>query len=171
MNARPVITAVTAAVISMAAFGGTPFTKPARPGRAPGTERMSKAAKRVSPYDTVRTPAADSIVVAGFEKTLRSNRESMYVSNRTSSPIEGLGIDITYLDMKGRMLHRSSHDISETVPAGETRLVDLLSFDRQGLYYYHLSPVPSRASRATPFQVKVAVSYILIPKSPTSSQQ
>lgn len=137
---------------------GTPFTKPATHRRpAPAADKPSAA----SVYDTVTAPSPDSIAVSGFEKTLRSSRESMYISNLTADSLAGLGIEITYMDMDRRMLHKSVHDLAEAIPAGETRLVDVPSFDRQALYYYHLSPLPPRARHATPFRASVRVIYVV----------
>ncbi len=111
--------------------------------------------------DTVFAP--DSVTVAGFEKPLRAVRESMFVTNRTGRDIAGLAVDIVYLDMQGRMLHKATHRIDVSIPAGETRRVEITSFDRQGLFYYHLSPLPQRATRATPFKVNVSVKYVCVP--------
>lgn len=145
----------------IAAEAATPFTKPVR-GRGPKKEKPATALEAVA--DTIWSPSPDSVAVAGFEKTLRSNRESMYISNRSASSISELAVTITYYDMDGRMLHKTSHVVAEVIPSGETRLVDVPSFDRQGLYYYHLSPVPTRATRATPFRVAVEVLYLLSPR-------
>lgn len=149
-------------VLSVCVAGNarTPFTKPVRPPRV----QPSGDAAQVAPFDTVWQPAPSEIRVAGYEKTLRSTRESMYISNSTDAPVAGLGLEVTYYDTDGRMLHRASHDITADIPGGETRLVDIPSFDRQNLYYYYLSPVPPRASRATPFKTSVEVKYILTPK-------
>ena len=60
-------------------------------------------------YNSLSGP--DSVEVAGFEKTLRATKESMIVTNNTSHEITAIGLDITYLDMKGRMLHRTTRSI------------------------------------------------------------
>lgn len=141
-------------------LAGTPFTKPSK-SRITYTKTTEDDI--ASPYDTVFEPSRDSVSVAGFEKTLRSNRESMYFTNNTARTVAGMQIEITYLDMEGRMLHKTTHTTSTEIPSGETRLIDFPSFDRQGLYYYHLSPLPPRASRATPFRAKVRILHALIP--------
>ncbi len=117
--------------------------------------------------DTVLLPATDSITVAGYEKTLRATTESMIITNHTACEVTAIGLDITYLDMKGRMLHRVARSVTPPsgIPSGESRMVSVPSFDRQGLFYYHLSPRPKRASRATPFKVAVKVSYITHPRN------
>lgn len=141
---------------------GTPFSKPVK-GRT--SANRAEPSLTMTFNDTVWSPERDIIVVSGFEKTLRSSRESMYVTNNSEYAMEGIGIEVSYLDISGRLLHKAVHDISVNIPAEETRMVDIASFDRQGLYYYHLSPAPKRAVRATPFKVTVNVLYILTPKS------
>ena len=144
------------AFAAVAVQAGSPFTKPA--GNRKG--KQNTTIQVVEKRDTLCSPPNDSIVITGFEKTLRSARESMYVSNRTSQTITGLALDISYYDISDRMLHKSAQEIDVEVPAGETRLIDIQSFDRQGLYYYYLSPLPKRASRATPFKVGIEIKYI-----------
>ena len=60
------------------------------------------------PFDTVAATAAD-VRFSGYEKTLRSNRETMFVTNQTRRPIGALFFTITYFDTSGRLLHRASH--------------------------------------------------------------
>lgn len=109
--------------------------------------------------DTVYDP--DSLTVAGFEKLLRDRRESMFIINSGSRHISALGMKIVYRDMKGRMLHTATHSVAVDLPAGETRRVEVPAFDRSGVWYYHLSPLPPRARRATPFKVAVTITYIV----------
>lgn len=114
--------------------------------------------------DTVAFPATDSISVAGFEKPLRAMKETMFITNNTDEAVVDVGLDIIYTDLKGRMLHRATHNVEAAIPAGETRRVEVPSFDSSGLFYYRLSPVPARATTATPFDVKVTVTYITHPR-------
>lgn len=132
----------------------------ATPRRQARARMETRAALPAS--DTVFAP--DSVTAAGFEKPLRAVRESMFITNSTGRPVESLSIEITYLDMQGRQLHKVSHEVSTDIPPGETRRVEVPSFDRQGLFYYHLSPLPARATRATPFRADVKVRYICHPK-------
>ena len=106
-------------------------------------------------YDTVAL-ASDSLLFpfSGYEKTLRSSKESFFVTNRSDSTVTRLSLDITYKDMKGRPLDTRSVDLDIDLPAGETRRIDLRSWDRQNVFYYHLSPVP-RSTRATPYRVNI----------------
>ncbi len=130
----------------------------------PRTARHNRtvSVERTVSFDTI-APAADSIVVAGYEKPLRAVKESMFVTNRLSRPVVGLSVTIDYLDTKGRQLHQATHDIDVIIPAGETRRVEVPAFDRQGLYYYRLSPVPRGTRQATAFDVKVTVNHVIHP--------
>lgn len=158
MRGRVII--VVALVAGLVAGARTPFS---RPTKSPQKQSII-ATESVAPYDTVWMPPADSVGLYGFEKTLRSARESLYATNKSSNDIAGIGLEITYLDMQGRMLHKRLHELSVDIPPTETRLMEFVSFDRQGLYYYYLSPAPTRAQRATPFKVEASVRYILFAK-------
>ena len=130
--------------------------KPSRQGRRQAAEQVFPAA-----LDTVASP--DSVKVAGFEKQLRSTRESMFVTNHTARPIEWMELEVAYLDMKDRMLHKATHEVEVEIPAGETRMIDIPTFDRQQLFYYYKTGVSSRAKQATPFKVAVKVRRVCHP--------
>lgn len=133
---------------------------------APRAAKVPEAAPAIAPSDTLRGAECDSVVVAGFDKPLRAVRETMFVSNHTHRPIDGICLEITYSDTRGRMLHKAVHNISCDIPPGETRRVEVRSFDRVGLFHYRLSPVPNRATQATPFDVAVTIKHILTPQNP-----
>ncbi len=167
MNAR--ILLLLAALALTVAHAAPRKGKKPDPARKTRTTAKAAASATTIDCDTIAFPGPDSVEVAGFEKTLRATKESMIVTNNTSHEITAIGLDITYLDMKGRMLHRTTRSIQlpEGLPPGESRMVSIPAFDRQGLFYYHLSPKPRRATQATPFRVAVTVSYICIPKPST----
>lgn len=163
---KPLITFVIAISVTIGICPPEASAKWRKP--VPATETVAKRTKAPVPTravsDTV-CPDSGMIVAAGFEKVLRSSRESVFITNNTSRPLEALKLDITYKDMRGRMLHRNAMWVEAEIPAGETRMVSFPSFDRQNLFYYHLSPLPSRASRATPFTVGIEVALITHPVS------
>lgn len=160
---RIIIAIILAAVLAGATDAAARWRRPVKPSTP--AARASITAQAAVAEDTV---VVDSglITVAGFEKTLRSSRESMFVTNHTELPVCALQLDITYKDMSGRMLHKQSQWVSADIPPGETRMVAVMSFDRQNLFYYHLSPLPPRATRATPFKVWVEVPRIIHSNSP-----
>lgn len=132
-------------------------SKPARHASATQTANIQ--------CDTVANPPADSVVVTGFDKQLRSKRETMFVSNHTSRTITSITLRIDYFDMAGRQLHSATHSTSVDLPPGQTRQIELPAFDRTDRFYYHLSPTPTRAQQATPFTVTVTVLQITHPNN------
>ena len=126
---------------------------------------QTRAVQPTIQYDTITAPPADSIALSGFEKPLRSVRESLFVTNHTCRPLTGVILEVSYFDMHGNLLHRATREASVTLPAGETRRIELPSFDRQQLFYYHQSPLPRGAVQATPFDVKVRVVNSIHPQT------
>ncbi|MDE5567878.1 MAG: hypothetical protein K2J12_05495 [Muribaculaceae bacterium] len=141
----------TAAFTSLTVSGQR--TTRSRLKSAPQSETVTAKAD----FDTVAT-AADSLLFtfSGYEKTLRSAKETFFVTNRSDSTVDRLEVAITYKDMKGRVLDRRQVGIDLEVPAGETRRADIRSWDRQNVFYYHLSPMP-RSSHATPYRVSIVL--------------
>ena len=113
------------------------------------------AVQAESAADTVAT-AADSTAVtfSGYEKTLRSSKETFFATNNTGRVITDLSVALTYKDMSGRILDRRLVNVAVEIPAGETRRIDINSWDRQKAFYYHLSAVP-RSSQVTPYRINV----------------
>ncbi len=111
-------------------------------------------------------PCDSSIVsAAGFEKTLRSTNESLFITNHSADTIERVLLHIEYLDTSGRQLHSRREYIGVNLPPASTRKVDIKSFDRQGVFYYHLSGHPRTRANATPFEVRLSVDSISLHKS------
>lgn len=113
----------------------------------------------------VLTIAADTIVpdsitgqisVAGYDKPLRSSRETFFISNNTLYHLCGLRLDIEYLDTHRRTLHQREIYISLDIPPGATRQASTKSWDIQKTFYYKLSPKPKR-SDGTMYDVKCTV--------------
>lgn len=94
-----------------------------------------------------------SIHFYGFDKTVTSNLESFFITNGLDETISGIEINITYLDMKGRQLHKRKVCIDCGLPPGETERYDIKSWDTQKSFYFHRSVKPKR--QATPFDVKI----------------
>lgn len=88
---------------------------------------------------------------AGYDKEANSSKESFIIINLSPYFISGFEIMIEYLDMQGRMLHSRLVKESCEVPPGESRRLDIKSWDTQHTYYYHLGNEPKRV--ATSFKV------------------
>lgn len=153
--------AVAIILAALVALGVWSWNRPA-PGKPSRVQKKPKVEQTaVAQLDTVVKP--DSVRISGFEKQLRATRETMFVTNRTQRPLEWLEIEVSYLDMKGRMLHKATHSLTVDIPPGESRLIDIPTFDRQNLFYYHRTGVSRRALQATPFKVAVEVLRICHP--------
>lgn len=121
-----------------------------------------------SPADTVRT-SLDTVVVApgehlldinGYDKPLRSRRETFFATNNSDRAVAAIAFTITYLDGSNRQLHAASHHSTTSIPARETRQLSLRSWDVQNAFYYRRSTVPQRADQATPYDVRISVDTI-----------
>lgn len=96
---------------------------------------------------------ADKIRFSGFDKTPSSSKESFFISNLTDSILVGLTVDMVYTDMSGRVLHERETTIECDVPGGETRRVDIATWDLQHAFRHYRCPATRRAT--TPFRVKI----------------
>ncbi len=120
-------------------------------------KEVSQTEAAVALYDTVSPVGKHAVDIKGYDKPLRSRRETFFVTNTGNRPLSRIAVTLTYTDSKGRQLHTASHNLAAVIPAGETRQVGLRSWDVQQAFYYTRSEVPVRASQATPFDVAIAV--------------
>lgn len=105
--------------------------------------------------DTIAVAEGD-FTLAGFEKPLRSRRESFFVTNNTDRDIISLRVRLIYYDLADRMLDTRTVDATADVAPGETSRVYIRAWDLQDVFYYYRSARP-RSGVATPFKVSVTV--------------
>ena len=117
--------------------------------------------------DTVVTTPGQ-ITVSGYDKPLRSYGESFFVTNATRQRLSAVVLDIQYLDLQGRQLHNRRVTVAADIPAGETRRVDISSWDKRQTFYYHLGPKP-RTRGVTPFAVRIAPVAFVVRRSAESA--
>ena len=122
------------------------------------TENTGRSGRGTNAFETTDTAAAfasvrDCVRFYGFDKTSGSSSESFFVVNGLGCGITGMKVEITYLDMKGRQLHRREAEFDCDIPAGETRRQDIRTWDIQKAFHFHKSAQPRRQS--TPFDVKI----------------
>lgn len=122
------------------------------------------AAESVTSVDTVSAPAPHTVDINGYDKPLRSRRETFFVTNNSDLPLSAIAVTIDYQDTRRRQLHRATHHIKADIPAGETRQLSLRSWDAQFAFYYELSAVPARAQQATPYKVAISVDTLFFEK-------
>lgn len=102
----------------------------------------------------------DSVVFSGYDKPAAATKEAFLVTNKTDVTLCGITVSITYKDMKDRMLHKRSSTIKCSIPPGETRKLEIPTWDSQMSYYYFRSAEPKRT--ATPYKVEIApLSFLL----------
>lgn len=91
------------------------------------------------------------ISFAGYEKEANSRKETFLLQNASETDFIGYSVRIDYLDMQGRMLHSRTITDKCNVPSGETRKIDINTWDNQFTYYYYLGNEPKKV--ATPYKV------------------
>ncbi len=100
--------------------------------------------------------------VSGYDKPLRSRRETFFVTNNADGTIYGMAVTFNYTDVRGNQLHKRTQHINAEIPAGQTRQVAIPSWDKQFSFYYRRSAVPQRATNATPYDVAITVDTLYI---------
>lgn len=128
-----------------------------KPAAAPSA---TAAAQQTASIDTVVSPEPHTIDINGYDKPLRSRRETFFATNNSKRPTKAIAVTITYFDKSRRQLHERKASLPLVIPAGETRQASLKSWDQQLSFYYIQSSVPARADQATPYEVKITVDTI-----------
>lgn len=133
-------------------------------------QRRNTTAKHLKPLHEAKTIATEAdtlvcspgdLVFSGYDKTLRANKETFFVSNHTSTDIFKIIFRIEYFDMQGRQLHLRRCERNVEIPAGDTRCIDIPTWDKQGSFYF----IGSRRPRVSgvPYSVKINADTIIIP--------
>lgn len=105
-------------------------------------------------------PADGDIALSGFEKTLRSRYESIFVTNNSPVDIKAISLTIEYFDTSGRQLHKRDVKVSCDIPRQQTRQIQFKSWDLQQVWHYRLSQPPQTRYQATPFDISATINYI-----------
>ena len=93
------------------------------------------------------------VIFAGYDKSINATKESIHVTNNSGHRLRAVTFQISYLDMKGRMLHSREVTQKCDVPDKETRKLDFPTWDTQKSFYYHLGQEPHRV--AAPYDVRL----------------
>lgn len=110
------------------------------------------------PADTLAL-FADSVSLAGYDKKLRSTRETFFLVNRSCHHLLHVNLTFVYYDLRGQMLHSATVGVDCDIPPGETRQLSVPAWDVQHLYFYRDSPAPRVP--ATPYTVRHRVNYVV----------
>lgn len=133
-----------------------------RKGLKAAQTEVEVAPIKQSVFDTIAPPAAHQVDFNGYDKPLRSRRETFFATNNSNDSIAAMAFTITYYDSRRRMLHSAKHKVSIDIPAGETRQVSLKSWDSQFNFYYIRSAVPQRTKNATPYEITIAIDTLFV---------
>lgn len=124
-------------IVAVAAQGKK--TRTTHSGRLQRAEQSVTATVDVVP---AIIPDSGDIILAGYDKPLRTRRETVLATNHRAHAVDSLFLTIRYIDADGRQLHERTVAIGQTIPAGETRQLQFPTWDVQQSYYYYLSTPP-----------------------------
>ncbi len=119
-------------------------------------------------FDTV-TIDTSCVRLSGYEKTLRSSIESVFITNKSDIELSSIMLQIQYFDMNDRQLHMRQVEVEATVPPGETRLARFTSWDKQKVWYYYLSDPVRTRMQCTPYKVTISPIRALASHAPESA--
>lgn len=93
----------------------------------------------------------NQIRFSGYDKPRKSSKETFFITNNTDRIMSGVNLYIDYRTPDGRQLNKRFVRLSCNIPPGETRMVDLESWDKQKAFYYEKSN--DGKSGGTPYKV------------------
>ena len=111
--------------------------------------------------DSLAQVDPDAIAIKGFSKRASDSKESFFVTNRTSHRMSAVRLLLRYTTMNGELLTQRTVTVPVSLKPGETKLVEVKSFDVQRLFYYYAGPQPRK--QATPFKVAYRLTGYDIP--------
>lgn len=104
------------------------------------TVRIERHPGRVAESDSL----FDRVVITGYDKTVNAGKESFFIINNTGRDLAGIELELLYLTLDGRQLHRRCKTLTRVIPAGETLKIDIDSWDTQHSFRYRESEAPKR---------------------------
>lgn len=112
--------------------------------------------------DTI-VPSSGMVILSGYDKPLRSSKESIFATNRSRRTIAAITLRIDYFDPQERQLHSRDITIPVIIPPGGTRQLTFQSWDRQHAFYYHLTGKP-RTSPGSPYTIRATPLRLILQK-------
>lgn len=109
--------------------------------------------------DTVAAPIK-FLSFCGYEKSLRSSKETLFISNNSDSTVTAVIFTISYIDTSARKIHTRKVRHNGEIPPRETRRIDIPSWDTQKTYYYLKGETPRKS--ATPYDITIDADSVLI---------
>lgn len=103
----------------------------------------------------------NAVTLKGFSKRASESKESFFITNNTNHRMSAVRLLLRYTTMSGEMLTQRTVNVPVNLKPGETKLVNVKSFDVQRLFYYYAGPQPRK--QATPFKVAYRLTGYDIP--------
>ena len=103
----------------------------------------------------------NAVTLKGYSKRASDSKESFFITNNTSHRMSAVRLMLRYSTMQGELLTQRTVTVPVSLKPGETKLVEVKSFDVQRLFYYYAGPQPRK--QATPFQVAYRLTGYDIP--------
>ena len=103
----------------------------------------------------------NAVTLKGYSKRASDSKESFFITNNTGHRMSAVRLLLRYTTMQGELLTQRTVTVPVNLKPGETRLVEVKSFDVQRLFYYYAGPQPRK--QATPFQVAFRLTGYDIP--------
>jgi len=101
--------------------------------------------------DSLMQVDPNAVSVKGYSKRASDSKESFFITNNTAHRMSAVRLLLRYTTMTGELLTQRQVNVPVSLKPGETRLVEVKSFDVQRLFYYYAGPQPRK--QATPFKV------------------
>ena len=130
--------------------------KPPKEQTSPEKKKFQKTAQDKEDF----TEIARHIFFTGYDKKGGSSYESFFVSNDSETPITALELEISYFTEQGKLLHRRKVELKETIPAKETREIDIPSWDKQKNFHYVKSQ--SGKNGSAPYTVRFKILSFIV---------
>lgn len=137
-------------------------TSVAAPDTRTTRKKLVKSEQEVTVVADSTTVSPDSITIADYDKPLRSNYETFFVTNRHCRTIVRITVNIDYIDMNGSQLHSRSVTVECDIPPGATRQLQTRAWDRQKAFYHHTTRSKPRSPHARPYKVVVTPVSLLL---------
>ena len=99
----------------------------------------------------------------GYDKPASAARESFFVTNNSGQSIGVIEIEVSYHATDGSLLHRRKEKMTIPIPSGETRKIEIATWDSAGSFRYYKSKEGKKA--ATPYTVAVRLLSVSIYQS------
>ena len=93
----------------------------------------------------------NAVSLKGYSKRASDAKESFFITNNTKQRMSAVRLLLRYTTMQGEMLTQRTVTVPVSLKPGETKLVEVKSFDVQRLFYYYAGPQPRK--QATPVKV------------------